>query len=122
MGLLNNVLPFSLIFWGQTHIASGLASILNATTPLFTLVVAHFLTEDEKMIRAKVAALLAGLAGVAVLIGPDCSSTARACGASWPAWAPPCPMPSPASTAGASSAWALRRSRPPPVRSLQVPC
>ena len=41
MGLLNNALPFSLIFWGQTHIASGLASILNATTPLFTLLVAH---------------------------------------------------------------------------------
>src|SRR5690349_8474894 len=41
MGLLNNVIPFSLIFWGQTAIASGLASILNATTPLFTLVVAH---------------------------------------------------------------------------------
>ena len=39
--LLNNVVPFSLIFWGQTEIASGLASILNATTPLFTLVVAH---------------------------------------------------------------------------------
>ena len=70
MGLLNNVLPFSLIFWGQTHIASGLASILNATTPLFTLLVAHFLTEDEKIDPAKVAALLAGFAGVAVLIGP----------------------------------------------------
>jgi drug/metabolite transporter (DMT)-like permease len=38
MGLLNNLVPFSLIFWGQTHIAVGLASILNATTPLFTLV------------------------------------------------------------------------------------
>ena len=49
MGFLNNVVPFSLIFWGQTEIASGLASILNATTPLFTLVVAHFLTRDEKM-------------------------------------------------------------------------
>ena len=71
MGLLNNVLPFSLIFWGQTHIASGLASILNATTPLFTLLVAHFLTEDEKIDPAKVAALLAGFAGVAVLIGPE---------------------------------------------------
>ena len=70
MGFLNNVLPFSLIFWGQTHIASGLASILNATTPLFTLLVAHFLTEDEKIDPAKVAALLAGFAGVAVLIGP----------------------------------------------------
>ena len=71
MGLLNNVLPFSLIFWGQTHIASGLASILNATTPLFTLLVAHFLTQDEKIDPAKVAALLAGFAGVAVLIGPE---------------------------------------------------
>src|SRR5262245_28247899 len=40
MGLLNNAIPFSLIAWGQTHIASGLASILNATTPLFTVLVA----------------------------------------------------------------------------------
>lgn len=47
MGFLNNALPFSLIFWGQTEIGSGLASILNATTPLFTLVVAHVLTPDE---------------------------------------------------------------------------
>jgi len=70
MGLLNNALPFSLIFWGQTEIASGLASILNATTPLFTLLVAHVLTEDEKIDQAKVAALLAGLAGVILLVGP----------------------------------------------------
>jgi drug/metabolite transporter (DMT)-like permease len=71
MGFLNNALPFSLIFWGQTAIGSGLASILNATTPLFTLVVAHFLTSDEKIDRTKVAALLTGLVGVVVLIGPD---------------------------------------------------
>ncbi|MFO1083712.1 MAG: DMT family transporter [Reyranellaceae bacterium] len=71
MGLLNNVVPFSLIFWGQTQIPSGLASILNATTPLFTLVVAHHLTADETIDRTKVAALLAGLAGVALLVGPD---------------------------------------------------
>ena len=71
MGLLNNALPFSLIFWGQTEIASGLASILNATTPLFTLIVAHFLTADEKIGRTKAAALLTGLAGVVVLVGPD---------------------------------------------------
>jgi drug/metabolite transporter (DMT)-like permease len=71
MGLLNNVLPFSLIFWGQTEIASGLASILNATTPLFTLIVAHFFTADEKVNRTKIAALLTGLAGVAILVGPD---------------------------------------------------
>jgi drug/metabolite transporter (DMT)-like permease len=71
MGLLNNVIPFSLIFWGQTHIAVGLASILNATTPLFTLIVAHFLTSDERMSGAKSLALMAGLAGVVLLLGPD---------------------------------------------------
>ncbi|MPZ33201.1 MAG: EamA family transporter [Rhodospirillales bacterium] len=70
MGFLNNALPFSLIFWGQTEIGSGLASILNATTPLFTLVVAHFLTPDEKIDRTKIVALLMGLSGVVVLIGP----------------------------------------------------
>jgi drug/metabolite transporter (DMT)-like permease len=73
MGLLNNLVPFSLIFWGQTHIAVGVASILNATTPLFTLVVAHFLTPDERMTGAKSSALLIGLAGVALLLGPDMS-------------------------------------------------
>ncbi len=71
MGALNNAFPFSLIFWGQTHIASGLASILNATNSLFTVVIAHLLTDDEKMTGAKVAALLAGIAGVGVLIGPS---------------------------------------------------
>jgi drug/metabolite transporter (DMT)-like permease len=71
MALLNNAVPFSLIAWGQTEIACGLASILNATTPLFTVLLAHFLTEDERITGAKVAALLAGLAGVVLLIGPD---------------------------------------------------
>ena len=71
MGLLNNLIPCSLIFWGQTQIASGLASILNATTPLFTLVVAHLATRDEKMNAAKLAALLIGFVGVTVLVGPD---------------------------------------------------
>jgi len=71
MGLLNNLIPFSLIFWGQTQIASGLASILNATTPLFTLVVAHLATRDERITAAKGMALLIGFAGVVVLLGPD---------------------------------------------------
>jgi drug/metabolite transporter (DMT)-like permease len=73
MGFLNNLLPFSLIFWGQTQIASGLASILNATTPLFTLIVAHLFTLDERINGTKLAALLTGLAGVILLIGPDLS-------------------------------------------------
>jgi len=71
MGLLNNIIPFCLIVWGQTHIASGLASILNATTPLFTVIVAHFLTADEKMTGNKLAGVLIGFAGVATMIGPS---------------------------------------------------
>jgi drug/metabolite transporter (DMT)-like permease len=71
MGLLNNVLPFTLLFWGQTHIPSGLAAILNATTPLFTVLVAHVATADEKLNTARLAGLAAGLAGVVVMIGPD---------------------------------------------------
>lgn len=71
MGLLNNMLPFCLIVWGQTRIASGLAAILNATTPLWTVLVAHFLTADEKMSGNKLAGVLAGLTGVAVMIGPS---------------------------------------------------
>lgn len=76
MGLLNNIIPFCLIVWGQTHIASGLASILNATTPLFTVIVAHFLTADEKMTGNKLAGVLIGFAGVATMIGPAAFSGA----------------------------------------------
>ena len=71
MGILNNVVPFSLIVWGQTHIASGLASILNATTPVFTVLVAHFLTQDEKLSWNRFAGVFLGFAGVAVMIGPS---------------------------------------------------
>jgi drug/metabolite transporter (DMT)-like permease len=71
MGALNNLIPFGLIFWGQTEIASGLAAILNATTPLFTVVLAHFLTRDERMGAGRLGGVLLGLVGVAVMIGPD---------------------------------------------------
>jgi drug/metabolite transporter (DMT)-like permease len=70
MGLLNNVIPFSLIFWGQTQIASGLAAILNATTPLFTVLIAHAATKDEKLTASRLLGVLAGAVGVAVMIGP----------------------------------------------------
>lgn len=70
MGVLNNLIPFCLIVWGQTRIGSGLASILNATTPLFAVLVAHVLTVDEKITRARLAGLIAGFLGVAVMIGP----------------------------------------------------
>ncbi|WP_284310068.1 DMT family transporter [Labrys miyagiensis] len=71
MGLLNNVVPFCLIVWGQTHIASGLAAILNATTPLWTVVVAHVATAEERMTGNRLAGVLIGLAGVVLMIGPD---------------------------------------------------
>jgi drug/metabolite transporter (DMT)-like permease len=71
MGLLNNALPFSLILWGQTHIPSGLAAILNATTPLFTVLVAHWATRDEKLTPARVIGVASGLGGVVVMVGPD---------------------------------------------------
>lgn len=71
MGLLNNAVPFSLLVWGQSHIASGVASILNATTPLFTVVMAHWLTADERMTPGRVTGVIAGFAGVAVMIGGD---------------------------------------------------
>jgi drug/metabolite transporter (DMT)-like permease len=70
MGFLNNAVPFCLIAWGQTHIASGLAAILNATTPLATVVIAHLLTVDERMTGNRLAGVLVGLCGVTVLVGP----------------------------------------------------
>jgi drug/metabolite transporter (DMT)-like permease len=70
MGLLNNAIPFTLIVWGQQHVASGLASILNATTPLFTVLVAHGLTRDEKLTRAKAVGVALGLLGAIAMIGP----------------------------------------------------
>ncbi len=71
MGLINNFIPFSLIVWGQVYIESGLASILNATTPIFAVLLAHFLTQDERMTSNKLAGVILGLAGVIVLIGPE---------------------------------------------------
>jgi drug/metabolite transporter (DMT)-like permease len=71
MAVLNNVAPFTLIFWSQSHIAGGLASILNATTPLFTIVVAHFATRDDRITPARLVGLFAGFAGVLIVIGPD---------------------------------------------------
>ena len=71
LALLNNAVPFSLFAWGQQHIASGLASILNATTPLWAVLVAHLFTEDERATPLKVAGVAVGFAGVAAMIGGD---------------------------------------------------
>ena len=69
--LFNNVVPFILFGWGQTRIASGLAAILNATTPIWGVVVANFFTTDERMSPRKLAGVLLGFGGVALMIGPS---------------------------------------------------
>jgi drug/metabolite transporter (DMT)-like permease len=71
MGLLNNVIPFSLIVFGEMRISSGLASILNATTPMFTVLVAHMATTNEKLTSGKLVGVMIGFTGVAVLVGPS---------------------------------------------------
>jgi drug/metabolite transporter (DMT)-like permease len=73
MGILNNLIPFSLFLWGQQQIASGLASILNATTPIFAVLVMHCFG-NEKATGLKLGGVLAGLIGVAILMGPDALS------------------------------------------------
>jgi drug/metabolite transporter (DMT)-like permease len=71
MGVLNNIIPFGLIFYGQQEIGAGLASIINAMTPIWTLIIAHLATSDEKMSGQKTLGILFGFAGVGVLIGLD---------------------------------------------------
>ncbi len=74
LGAINAAFPFILFFWGQTQIDSGLASILNATTPLWGVVVAHFLTSDDKATPARVVGVFLGLAGIVVMVGADALS------------------------------------------------
>ncbi|WP_299085681.1 DMT family transporter [uncultured Ruegeria sp.] len=71
MGALNNAIPFSLIFWGQTQIDSGLASILNATTAMFAAVAAGLLLKDEPLTPKKIAGAALGILGVAFIMGPS---------------------------------------------------
>lgn len=71
MGLLNNLIPFSLLFWAQTGIPSGLAAILNATTPIFSILVAHLVLADERLAAGKAVGVGCGFAGVVVLLGAD---------------------------------------------------
>ncbi len=68
MGVFNLVVPFLLITWGETKIDSSLASILNAATPLFVIIIAHFWLHDEKITGARLGGLLLGFAGVVVLV------------------------------------------------------
>ena len=71
LGLTNVAIPFFLISWGEQSIDSGVASILDATVPLFTIVLAHFLLKDDKMSISKVLGLLVGFGGVVVLMSAE---------------------------------------------------
>ena len=71
LGVFNTAIPFTLISWGETRIDSGLASILNGTVPLFTIVIAHFWLQDEKITLPRIAGLLVGFVGVVVLVSRD---------------------------------------------------
>jgi drug/metabolite transporter (DMT)-like permease len=71
LGVLNNAIPFSLIVQGQTQITSGLASILNATTPLFTIIVAGFFLTDERFSILRVLGVIVGFSGVILMVGPE---------------------------------------------------
>jgi drug/metabolite transporter (DMT)-like permease len=71
MGLLNNVIPFLLIVWGQKEVASGLAAIINASTPIFAVIAAGVFLKDERMTAARISGAILGLVGVAILIGPS---------------------------------------------------
>lgn len=82
MGLLNNIIPFGLIVWAQGRIPGGLASILNATTPLFTVLLAHLLTADERLTPDKLIGVVIGLVGATVVVGPDVLATLG-----WDLWA-----------------------------------
>ena len=74
MGFLNNLVPFSLIVWGQKGITSGLASILNGTTPIFTMLIAGLILVDERFSAKKLIGVLLGLGGVVVISGLDALS------------------------------------------------
>ena len=78
LGVLGAAVPYSLISWGEQYISSGLASLLQATTPIFTVILAHFLTDDERITMAKIIGVVIGFVGVGTLMLPDPSTGLRA--------------------------------------------
>lgn len=68
-GVLNNVVPFTLIVWGQQHIPSGLAGILNSTTVIFTVLLAALVFADERLTLRKLTGVVLGFVGVSLAVG-----------------------------------------------------
>jgi drug/metabolite transporter (DMT)-like permease len=71
VAVVQNALPFVLFSWGEQYIDSGLAAILNGTTPLFTLMLAHFFTTDDRLTPTKAVGTVIGFGGLLILIGPS---------------------------------------------------
>ena len=71
MGFVHNTIPFVLFGWGEQYIDSALASILNGTTPLFTIVLAHYFVADDRLTPTKLVGVLIGFAGLLLLITPS---------------------------------------------------
>ncbi|MFQ5812297.1 MAG: DMT family transporter [Anaerolineae bacterium] len=78
LGFLGMAVPYSLISWGEQYISSGLASLLQATTPIFTVILAHFLSDDEPVTMTKAIGVIVGFVGVGILMLPDPSPGLRA--------------------------------------------
>ena len=115
LGLINNAIPHMLIFAGQTEIGAGLAAILNATTPIFTVIIANRLTADEKLSAPKIAGCLIGLVGTAVLIGPSAFAPFLQSVGGPPLWAVLMPVGA-AISYGFAATWGKRfRGVAPPV-------
>jgi drug/metabolite transporter (DMT)-like permease len=77
LGLINNALPYTLISWGEKYIDSAVAAILNSTTPLFTMLVAHLFLTDDRMTRRRVIALVMGFLGIVLLFSRDLGDASR---------------------------------------------
>lgn len=75
IGITNIAIPFFLISWGELHIDSAVASILDATVPLFTIVIAHFILQDDKITLPKMLGLVIGFGGILVLLSKDIGSS-----------------------------------------------
>jgi len=71
IGVTNIAIPFFLISWGELHIDSAVASILDATVPLFTILLAHFLLQDDRITLPKMLGLMVGFAGIIILMSKD---------------------------------------------------
>lgn len=78
MGVLNSVIPYSLITWGEVYVSSGLAAILVGAMPIFTVLLAHWMTHDEKMTPRKILGVAVGFFGVVILFLPDFLNAAEA--------------------------------------------